>query len=66
MSSINGITILLAVIIAAIYIHMKGKIAELKKDIMYWKQGYTEVNTKLHKAEKIIIKLEELKNEKSV
>ena len=58
MEAINGFTILFVVIIITMYIHFKGKIATLTKDIGYWKEGYTEVNTKLRKAEKILIELE--------
>ena len=58
MEAINRFTILFVVIIITMYIHFKGKIATLIKDIGYWKEGYTEVNTKLRKAEKILIELE--------
>ena len=58
MSAINGLTIILVAIIVFMYMNFKGRIEELKKDVESWRQGYAEVNTKLHKAEKIIYKLE--------
>ena len=58
MSAINGLTIILLAIIGFMYMNFKGRIEELKKDIDSWKKGYSEINTKLHKAEKIIYKLE--------
>mgnify|MGYP003152680614 CR=1 FL=1 len=61
MSSINGLTLLLLAVIGFMYVNFKGRIEELKKDIDSWRQGYAEVNTKLRKAEKIIMKLEKKK-----
>ena len=61
MSAINGLTILLLAVIGFMYVNFKGRIEELKKDIDSWRQGYAEVNTKLRKAEKIIMKLEKKK-----
>jgi hypothetical protein len=61
MSAINGLTLLLLAVIGFMYVNFKGRIEELKKDIDSWRQGYAEVNTKLRKAEKIIMKLEKKK-----
>ena len=58
MSAINGLTIILVAVIVFMYMNFKGRIEELKKDVDSWRQGYAEVNTKLRKAEKIIMKLE--------
>ena len=58
MSAINGLVIILVAIIVFMYMNFKGRVEELKKDIDSWKKGYAEINTKLHKAEKIIMKLE--------
>jgi len=58
MSAINGLVIILVAIIVFMYMNFKGRIEELKKDIDSWKKGYSEINTKLHIAEKIIKKSE--------
>ena len=58
MSAINGLTLFLLATNILMWLHYKGKIEELKKDIKSWQQGYSEVNTKLHKAEKIIRRYE--------
>tara|TARA_Y100000310_G_C20518640_1_gene732517 strand:- start:239 stop:430 length:192 start_codon:yes stop_codon:yes gene_type:complete len=58
MSAIDGLTIILVAVIIFMYVNFKGKIEELKKDIVSWRQGYSEIHTNLVKAEKIIMKLE--------
>jgi len=58
MSAINGLTIALLVIIVLVIFHYKNKIIELKRDVRAWQQGYTEINTKLRKAEKMLFEKE--------
>ena len=58
MSAINGLTFLLLFVMGLMYLHFKGKVEELLRDVESWRQGYVEINTKLRKAEKIIMKLE--------
>ena len=58
MSAINGLTIALLVIIVLVIFHYKNKIIELKRDFRAWQQGYTEINTKRRKAEKMLFEKE--------
>ena len=44
----DGVTILLLAIIVGEYVYFKNKVNVLVKDVNYWRQGYTEVNTKLN------------------